>query len=211
MQNTFNQPQSIFNFKLIGFMALAAFITFALFVIMQKLIEQDGSYITEPEELVFINPVLSEEDPNTIIKTRIKPPPPPQVKPQPTRPVEPAEPNTDSPSFEPIVGLGTPKITPTSFGGGIEDADSRPIVRISPKYPATAAQQGIEGWVQLEFTIDASGIVKDIKVTDAQPKRIFNREAIRALRKWKYRPQLVNGKPVDLPDQRVVLDININS
>lgn len=211
MQNALNQPQSLLNFKILGFMALAALITFTLFVIMQKLIEQDGSYITEPEELVFINPVLSEEDPNTILKTRIKPPPPPQVKPQPTRPVEPVEPNNDAPNFELTVGLGTPEITPTTFGGGIEDADSRPIVRISPKYPVDAARQGIEGWVQLEFTIDASGIVKDIKVTDAEPKRIFNREAIRALRKWKYRPQLVNGKPVDLPDQRVVLDFNLNS
>ena len=135
MQNTFNQPQSIFNFKLIGFMALAAFITFALFVIMQKLIEQDGSYITEPEELVFINPVLSEEDPNTIIKTRIKPPPPPQVKPQPTRPVEPAEPNTDSPSFEPIVGLGTPKITPTSFGGALKMQTVVPLCGFRPSTP----------------------------------------------------------------------------
>ena len=85
MQNTFNQPQTMFNFKLLGFMAIAAFITFVLFVVMQKLIEQDGSYITEPPTTVVINPVLSEEDPNTIIKTRIKPPPPPQVKPQPTR------------------------------------------------------------------------------------------------------------------------------
>lgn len=211
MQNTFNQPQTMFNFKLLGFMAIAGFITFALFVVMQKLIEQDGTYITEPEDLVFINPVLSEEDPSTIIKTRIKPPPPPQVKPQPTRPQEPVEPNNDAPSFKVAVNLSTPEINPSAFGGGIEDADSRPIVRISPKYPANAAQQGIEGWVQLEFTIDASGIVKDIKVTDAEPKRIFNREAIRALRKWKYRPQLVNGKPVDLPYQQVVLDFNLNS
>jgi protein TonB len=47
-------------------------------------------------------------------------------------------------------------------------------------YPREAAISGIEGWVKVEFTITAIGTVKDPRVIDAEPARVFNREAIRA-------------------------------
>jgi protein TonB len=37
------------------------------------------------------------------------------------------------------------------------------------------------------------GGVEDVEVLDADPKRIFDRNAKRALRKWKYRPKIVDG------------------
>jgi protein TonB len=51
--------------------------------------------------------------------------------------------------------------------------------------------------VVLRFTITATGTVENPVVLDANPKRIFDRSAIRALKKWKYRPRIVDGVAVD--------------
>jgi protein TonB len=96
---------------------------------------------------------------------------------------------------------------PGAFG---RDGDATPIVRIEPKYPAQAARDGREGWVQLSFTIDELGGVTDIKVLAAEPKRLFDREAKRALRKWKYRPKVVDGKPQRQSGMQVQLEFNLD-
>jgi protein TonB len=75
----------------------------------------------------------------------------------------------------------------------MRDGDATPVVRIDPKYPPEAARDGKEGWVELSFTINEVGGVEDVEVIDADPKRVFDREAKRALRKWKYRPKVVDG------------------
>jgi protein TonB len=80
-----------------------------------------------------------------------------------------------------------------------EEGDIIPVVVIRPMYPRDAAIKGLEGWVTVEFTITAIGTVKDPRVIDAKPPRIFNREAIRAILKWKFKPRVINGVAVDRP------------
>lgn len=63
-------------------------------------------------------------------------------------------------------------------------------------YPRRAEQAGIEGWVEVEFTVAETGEVKDIAVTAAKPPGIFEQAAIGALSKWRYRPVLRDEKPV---------------
>lgn len=70
----------------------------------------------------------------------------------------------------------------------------QPIVRIDPKYPRQAAVDGIEGWVKLSFSINEFGGVEDVIIVEAMPRRIFDKEAIRALKKWRYRPAILGGK-----------------
>lgn len=48
----------------------------------------------------------------------------------------------------------------------------------------------------LEFTITATGSVEDVRVIDAEPPNVFDRESRRALQGWKYQPKMVNGQPV---------------
>lgn len=62
------------------------------------------------------------------------------------------------------------------------DGDATPIVRIEPQYPIAAARDGKEGWVQLRFTINELGGVDDVEIINAEPKRLFDKEAIRALK-----------------------------
>jgi protein TonB len=91
----------------------------------------------------------------------------------------------------------------------MRDGDATPIVRIDPKYPPEAARDGKEGWVDLSFTINEVGGVEDVEVLEADPKRIFDREAKRALRKWKYRPKVVDGIAQRQPGLRVRLEFSL--
>ena len=55
------------------------------------------------------------------------------------------------------------------------DGDVIPLVRIPPQYPQRAASRGVNGWVQLEFTITETGGVEDIIVIAAEPTGYFER------------------------------------
>ncbi len=89
------------------------------------------------------------------------------------------------------------------------DFDARPLVRVEPQYPAVAAREGISGWVQLSFSIDATGAVTDIVVLDAEPKRVFEQAAVRALKRWKYQPSTEGGVAYKQTGLTVQLDFSL--
>lgn len=66
---------------------------------------------------------------------------------------------------------------------------------VDAKYPQSAYEKGIEGWVWLEFDVDASGAVKDVDIIDAFPDKTFNRAIYNAVRRWRYEPYRINGVP----------------
>ena len=127
-----------------------------------------------------------------------EPPPPPKMEVSKPQNVVQNMPKLDIPNIEnPMVGgegifLGNfAQVDKTAEG------DVIPIVRIRPMYPRDAAIQGLEGWVKIEFTITEIGTVKSPKVIDADPPRVFNREALRAILKWKFKPRVVDGVAVE--------------
>jgi protein TonB len=67
----------------------------------------------------------------------------------------------------------------------------------APAYPAEAVRQKKDGWVQVEFTVDANGQVTDAKVANADPPRLFNTAALDAVRRWSFKPRMENGKAVE--------------
>jgi protein TonB len=77
------------------------------------------------------------------------------------------------------------------------DRDVIPLVRINPDYPQRALTRGIEGWVQVQFTITATGIVKDPVVVSAEPKNVFEDAALKAIARWRYNPKVESGVPVE--------------
>lgn len=71
-----------------------------------------------------------------------------------------------------------------------------PVDLVTPEYPASALQKGIEGWVKVEFAIDANGAIMEPRVLAHSPSAIFDNAVLNALKKSRYRPQLLNGQPV---------------
>lgn len=70
------------------------------------------------------------------------------------------------------------------------------IEREPPKYPRSEARAGKEGWVRLDLVVDKQGEVLDAVVLDSSGVEGFEREALRAVRRWQYEPALVDGEPV---------------
>jgi TonB family protein len=67
---------------------------------------------------------------------------------------------------------------------------------VQPVYPESARKRGIEGWVELAFTVTPSGTVEDVEVRNASPAGTFDDAAIRALRGWRFEPVERNGERV---------------
>ena len=69
-------------------------------------------------------------------------------------------------------------------------------------YPRRAAARGIEGYVLLEFTVTKTGAVRDPRVLESKPPGIFDRAAMNASLKFKYKPKVVNGEPIEVSGVR---------
>lgn len=93
------------------------------------------------------------------------------------------------------VPTGDPVI---EFNPVAADREVAPLVRIEPDYPPNALNRGVEGHVILRFSVNGAGaVIEDsIEIVEAEPSSIFNAAARRAVRKWKYAPRIVDGKPV---------------
>lgn len=84
-------------------------------------------------------------------------------------------------------------------GGTIQIArELTPLVRIPPEYPMSARAKQTEGYVILRFTVTETGSVASPEVLRSEPPGIFDRAATRAVLRWKYQPQIVDGKPASV-------------
>lgn len=71
---------------------------------------------------------------------------------------------------------------------GFIDANSLQAVRkVNPKYPRRAKVRKQNGFVQLAFNIDEQGLVSNVQVLDSNPKGVFEKSAVRAIKKWKFK------------------------
>ncbi|TPH16193.1 energy transducer TonB [Litorilituus lipolyticus] len=84
-----------------------------------------------------------------------------------------------------------------------------PIKRVHPKYPMSAARQGREGWAVVSFVIDEEGGVNDIIVKETSGSKDFARATKKAVKRWKYKPAIENGKPIQQCVNMVQLDFRM--
>ena len=197
--------------KVSVFVLAAIATTFCLFVLMSKLIANNESHQVNQGETVIVSIGSAREDSDT--KKIVKPlPKPPQIKPIPKPTVQPKNStnakndiSSDPWTFE-MEDIGSNDL----LLGAPKNLNALPMVRVPPNYPTKAALEVIEGWVNLAFSIDPLGKVFDVNVVDAEPKRIFDREAKKALKKWKYKPRIVEGKAVTQTNPFVMLEFKMN-
>ncbi|MBN8213599.1 MAG: energy transducer TonB [Xanthomonadales bacterium] len=67
-------------------------------------------------------------------------------------------------------------------------SDLRAISTPSPKYPLEAQRAGISGEVLVEFTVATDGSVSAARVVRGNPPRTFDREALSAVKRWRFQP-----------------------
>lgn len=195
--------------KLLSVISLASIVTFSLFVFMAYLVNSDEVNIVDPLPDVSVDVYQTKPEQPAVDRVKKLPEPPkaPESMPKITTVVD----TSTGPSVSGDIHIKVP--TSTTIMGEIPiapDHDARPIVRISPKYPITAARDGIEGWVKLAFDINKVGEVVNISILDSYPKRTFDKAAKQALKRWKYKAKSVNGETVYQTHQTVQLDFNMD-
>jgi TonB family protein len=72
--------------------------------------------------------------------------------------------------------------------------DDMVVKSVTPEYPSKAQRRQIEGYVDLHFTTNEAGEVVDVSVAKAEPPDMFEEAAIRALKKWKFKPLMIDGE-----------------
>jgi protein TonB len=185
-------------------------ITLSLIFVMHLLIEHAEDAVTKERtkhQLDFVR-VKRNETLNTEDFTPEKPPKPPEtppeVPPQDMDNVDPSAPsiNVPPPTVSADVEVGGPG------GMNIAEGDYLPIVRVAPVYPARALSRGIEGYVDMGFTVTTTGTVKDPMVLFSTSS-LFERAATRAVLKFKYKPRVVDGVPVEVPNVKTRITFKI--
>ena len=95
--------------------------------------------------------------------------------------------------------LSTPAILPSSNLAISHVTEATPVHKVPPVYPLEARAIHLGGAVVLEATITEDGSTRDLKVISGPP--VLAKAAIEAVRQWRYRPSLLNGKPVAVQKQ----------
>ena len=191
---------------------LGAVVTFALLAFMANLVTFDGRRFNKSEKTpqFLINPQRQESE--TQQKTRFKPRlPPPDSPPRPTSVLPDTIKNIGGISFDlPEVEIDNrTSLVSRPMANMMREGDATPIFRIEPRYPMAAARDGKEGYVVLSFSINKLGGVEDIKVLESEPGRLFDKEARRALKRWKYKPKVSDGVALKQTGQTVRLDFSL--
>lgn len=86
----------------------------------------------------------------------------------------------------------------SSSGMSSGDGEYLPIVKVAPIYPRRAQTRGISGYCIVEYTVTTSGSTKDIRAVDCQPSGVFESASVKAAEKFKYKPRVVDGSPIEV-------------
>ena len=87
------------------------------------------------------------------------------------------------------------QISATGISG---DGEYLPIVKVAPVYPRRAQTRGISGYCIVEYTVTRTGSIRDPRAVDCQPSGVFESASIKAAEKFKYRPRVVDGEPIEV-------------
>ena len=168
-----------------------SFVTFGLLFVMQLLISLQPGAKTDPKPTIPVNWIKLQVDDspvvpkNTVIEkeklTNTELPPPRMAQASGQDPI--------------YVALGDPP-PPTATGlpvmGVFTDGPLVSLVRVAPIYPARAISNGTEGYVVLQFDVTADGRVINIVIIESTD-RVFDRAAIHAAERFKFKPRVVDG------------------
>lgn len=185
----------------------AMIMALALFYAMHFMISQGKGSINKSEDYSTVDFVRLKRDSETRLKKRLIPEKPPLPKQPPPPPMVNVvqEPRVAMPNLKmDMPRLTSAGVTGGPFMGGVSagadvvqgDGDLIPLVKIAPRYPRRAALAKKEGWVKVAFTVTELGTVADVNVLESKPRGLFDRAARKAILKWKFKPRVVDGKPV---------------
>ncbi len=166
--------------------------TLVLFYIMSVLIKQKQDFKKKGADISLVDFIRTKPKNFLNERRRNLPKKKPKDKPPPRLPL----PKTFTKPKPQRLAMNLPDLKLSLKGSGpalggmlTGHKGSKPLFRIQPEYPIKARLHDIEGYVRLRFDVTAKGTTTHIRIIEAKPRGVFERSAIRAIRKWKYPPE----------------------
>jgi protein TonB len=185
----------------------AAVVTLGLLLLMQALIATGRPAATNAMVHRLVEFVRVIRDSPPIIERQ-----------QPDRLPEPATPPervvVTSGGDGPLVTVVRPAEPDLRTGGtvgfALADGEALALFRVAPTYPAAAIRQNLEGYVIVAFTVQRSGAVADVTVVESS-HRVFERAAVEAAAKFRYKPRVIGGEPTAVYDVRTRITFELEA
>lgn len=190
---------------------VALLFSLVLFGLMYSVIKAGHGVIEKKDALPTIDFVRLKRDSEIETLSRRKPPPPPPAPPPPAK----MKIASEAISQGGLSGLEIPSLDLQANVGGeamlgnkggsaaaMFDGDIIPLQCPPVTYPSDARRAGLTGWVQIEFVVGPDGSVRSAKAVEAQPRGVFEAAAVMAAQRCKFKPKMVDGKPVEQRGRR---------
>jgi protein TonB len=129
-----------------------------------------------------------------------------QKKPEKVEDPEEPPPELDTPDMDMDMDMNVVNTAPrasvdvsiSSSGMSSGDGEYLPIVKVAPVYPRRAQTRGISGYCIVEYTVTRNGSIRDPRAVDCQPSGVFESASVKAAEKFKYKPRVVDGEPIEV-------------
>jgi protein TonB len=172
-----------------------------LFWLMQYMIETADRTLDDSSRGSLVDFVRIQRD-ESIQRRQLKPKKPPAPEDAPPQPPTPQLDSLD-PSAEKIAIAPVPVTTDIEMTGGfslgVGEGDYLPIVKVAPIYPQRALTRGVEGFCVVEYVVTRQGTIRDPFVLENQcTSSLFHRASLQAALKFKYKPRIIDGEPVEV-------------
>jgi len=170
-------------------------VAIGLFFVMHSLINRDYE-----QEDIQARKIADIVVPESEIEVNVREPKPEKVE-------DPEEPPPDlpTPDMDMDMDLNVVNTAPRasvdvqiSATGISGDGEYLPIVKVAPVYPRRAQTRGISGYCIVEYTVTRTGSIRDPRAVDCQPSGVFESASVAAAEKFKYRPRVVDGEPIEV-------------
>jgi protein TonB len=167
-----------------------------LFFVMQSLIDREYE-----QEDVKSRKIADIVVPNKEIEVNVK-----EIKPEKVEDPEEPPPDIQPLEFDMDMDVDIVNLAPTakvnvsinSSGMSSGDGEYLPIVKVAPIYPRRAQTRGITGYCIVEYIVTKTGSIRDPMAVDCQPQGVFERASLKAAEKFKYKPRVVDGEPIEV-------------
>lgn len=184
----------------------------ALTLFMHVLIESSQQELDESAKANFLDFVRVKREESSQRK-QVKPERP---KTESAPPAPPTPQNDQQQMADTGISIAAPEVSgiDVDIGGigiGTGDGEYLPIVKVAPAYPVKAALNGKEGNCTVEYTVTVTGATKDVRLVDGLCEKVFARVSIAAAKKFKYKPRVVGGDPIEVPNVRNRFEFNLEN
>ena len=167
-----------------------------LFFVMQSLIDRDYE-----QEDVTARKIADIVVPDKEIEVNLK-----EVKPEKVEDPEEPPPELQPLEFDMDMDVDVVNLAPStqvnvsinSSGMSSGDGEYLPIVKVAPIYPRRAQTRGISGYCIVEYVVTKTGSIRDPIAVDCSPQGVFESASVKAAEKFKYKPRVVDGEPIEV-------------